>query len=1402
MFQSILLFGQLKHPARRSARRWSRDLVSALEQLEPRQMLDASTNDIAPFSDEFDNAASINQWSEVHATEGWGARGAQFNQWTVNANGSGQMLMQPHSVVWYEDWRGPLVFKEITGDFVITTKMQVTDRDNLGGSDADNVPGDSLFSLGGLMIRTPRAITNGAADWVPGSRSASGNVGENYIFLSMGYTTGDNRFSFEVKTTRNSVSNLEVAPIGLQPNEVELRIARIGSAVIVLERLDGEADWTVHRRYSRPDMPQTLQVGMVTYSDWEKANDFAPIVHNASVLARGQIADPSPDQPFNPDLTASFDYTRFARPQVPAELAGVNLVTTATDAQLLSFLGDGGDANPDPPTRTRIGMNLSGAVDWDPAWIFRDAFQRARPWGAIAYNPATGDSGWQFSTGEGPAINVDEHGWVTSLPTWTHSNGTVYQQQATTVIFTDEARQPAGIYRAEWEGNGDLAMPFVTESGTLPDGRHYALVNMPHGAHFTMTLRSTDSANPVRNIRLWMPDFNGQSLVGGWQPGDNGTPFHPLFLDRLDEFDTLRFMDLMNTNHTDIVTWADRSRLGDASQSDGDLPDYFHTHGLAPEYLVELSNETDANPWFNMPHQASDDYVRQLATLVRDTLDTDLKIYVEWSNELWNGFFPTYHWLVAQTQLPENAGLDFFQIAGREMRRDFDIWTDVFAGQEDRLIRVVAGQQANSWLVEQLLANVGGRVDAVSCTAYSGIGSEMTNLYSSTTTANDIINDLLNVSIPWASARLQEHEAVVEDYEALLGRDLEFVTYESGSHIMSDPNPFFRWEGQPQHPALNAAIEAMNSPRMYDVYQTLLTAVNDAGVDLYNEFTFTSHSAVRHYGTYGVLHDMTPPLSQAHKLRSLLDYIAAHPDDDTNSPPVLAAIGNRTLNELATLNFTASATDADLPAQTLTYSLIGAPAGASITPSGVFRWTPTEAQGSGNYTFDVVVSDGSLTDSERITVTVNEVNVAPVLGTIGNRTVNALTTLSFTATATDADLPTQSLPYSLIGAPAGASITSTGVFSWTPTAAQAPGTYQMTVRVTDNGSPAMSDDETFSITVLDLPRLSISDATVTEGDTGSITSLFVVTLSAPSTRTVSVNYATASNTATSGADFQSRSGTLTFAPGVTRQTINVPVLGDRRDEADETFFLRLTNAVDAIFGDSEGLGTIIDNDPLPQLSANRISVTERDADSVVATLTVRLSAASGREVTVNYTTANGTATAGNDYDAVSGTLTFAPGETSKSVPVTTRGDLLDEVNETVAFNLSGATNATVSATQGQVTITDNDPTPVMSITNASIQEGSSGNRELVFTINLSAESGRSVTVRYSTANGTARAVTDYVAASGTLTFAPGVTSQTIRITVFGDSLRESDETFSVRLSSAVGATLGTSSGSGTILNDD
>ncbi|MCX2983457.1 hypothetical protein EYC98_21590, partial [Halieaceae bacterium IMCC14734] len=191
-----------------------------------------------------------------------------------------------------------------------------------------------------------------------------------------------------------------------------------------------------------------------------------------------------------------------------------------------------------------------------------------------------------------------------------------------------------------------------------------------------------------------------------------------------------------------------------------------------------------------------------------------------------------------------------------------------------------------------------------------------------------------------------------------------------------------------------------------------------------------------------------------------------------NEAPVLDPIADRSVSEGSLLTFTVTATDTDVPINGLTYSLDDdAPAGAAIDPqTGVFSWTPTEAQGPGSYDITVRVTDDgapALDDTRTFTITVTEVNGAPLLVAIGNVYVDQQSILTFAATATDADQPANGLTFSLdAGAPDGATIDAlTGVFSWTPTAAQGPGDYSVTVRVTDDGTPVRNDFETIVITV-------------------------------------------------------------------------------------------------------------------------------------------------------------------------------------------------------------------------------------------------------------------------------------------------------------------------------------------------
>ncbi|MFA7206844.1 MAG: Calx-beta domain-containing protein, partial [Saccharofermentanales bacterium] len=348
------------------------------------------------------------------------------------------------------------------------------------------------------------------------------------------------------------------------------------------------------------------------------------------------------------------------------------------------------------------------------------------------------------------------------------------------------------------------------------------------------------------------------------------------------------------------------------------------------------------------------------------------------------------------------------------------------------------------------------------------------------------------------------------------------------------------------------------------------------------------------------------------------------------------------------------------------------------------------------------------------------------------------------------------------------------------------GTQQVTVTITD-------DD--------DMPSLSVNDPSVAEGDSGTTTLTFTVTLSAASGKTVTVDYATAEGTATAGTDYLSVSGTLTFSSGDTSKTVQVLVYGDTLTEGDETILLNLLTPVNATISDAQGVGTILDDDaPLVTLSVNNSSIAEAAG---VARVTATLSATTTETVTVTLGF-TGTATGGGvDYTASSSTITIAAGSLTGTATVTAVQDLMDEDDETVIIDIVSVTNAVESGTQQvTVTITDDDEMPSLSVNDPSVTEGDSGTTTLTFTVTLSAASGKTVTVNYATAEGTATAGTDYLSASGTLTFSPGETAKTVSVTVYGDTVREPDETVLLDLTNPANATISDAQGVGTITNDD
>jgi Calx-beta domain len=311
-----------------------------------------------------------------------------------------------------------------------------------------------------------------------------------------------------------------------------------------------------------------------------------------------------------------------------------------------------------------------------------------------------------------------------------------------------------------------------------------------------------------------------------------------------------------------------------------------------------------------------------------------------------------------------------------------------------------------------------------------------------------------------------------------------------------------------------------------------------------------------------------------------------------------------------------------------------------------------------------------------------------------------------------------------------------------------------------------------------------------------------VSLSAPSTEAITVDYTTRDGTATADSDYQAAGGTLTFAPGETSKTVTVLVNGDREGEFDEYFFVYLTGATNAIVAGSGGAGTIADDEP--RITTNyRTSHSEGNTGQTPFAFGVNLSSAYDVPVTVNWTTADGSATAGSDYRAASGTLTIPAGQTTGTITVLVNGDRLSEPTENFYVNLSGATHATIIYGFSEGMIQDDEPR--ISISDVTRYEGKKGKTtQFSFTVTLSAAYDQAVTMSFKTTDGTAKTSdSDYVARTGTLTFAPGETTKTITIDVKGDSKREANETFSLDLFGNSSNSLFTKSrGIGTIQNDD
>lgn len=390
----------------------------------------------------------------------------------------------------------------------------------------------------------------------------------------------------------------------------------------------------------------------------------------------------------------------------------------------------------------------------------------------------------------------------------------------------------------------------------------------------------------------------------------------------------------------------------------------------------------------------------------------------------------------------------------------------------------------------------------------------------------------------------------------------------------------------------------------------------------------------------------------------------------------------------------------------------------------------------------------------------------------------------------------------------------------------AAGTTNATIAVDIIGDTSIEADEAFRVVLSnavnaaigaaevagtivndDFPQLSIADATAAEGDSGVTTMTFAVTLDVVAIGDVTVDYVSSDVVAAAGDDYTAVNSTLVIPEGDTSAAIAVDIVTDTLIEPDEQFVVNLLNAsanVEVL--DDEGIG-LITNDDLSRLRIEGGSATETNSGTSVLSIALVLSDATNADVAVDIMTTDRTAVAGQDYVALTETIVIAAGNTTADIAIEIIGDTIAENSEAFEVAIVGVNGpAVVDRALSRPVILDNDGPPsdpqVFGF-GASAPEGDTGPVTMTFELFLDVAQSADVSVDYATTAGTAASPDDYVDTSGTVVFPAGTTEAIVDVTINGDTVAESDETFTLELSNpSAGIALPITTLVGTILDDE
>jgi hypothetical protein len=481
--------------------------------------------------------------------------------------------------------------------------------------------------------------------------------------------------------------------------------------------------------------------------------------------------------------------------------------------------GCGDESSGAPVAKPEIGVNLNTIAFWDGS----------RPFDNLIYG-----SDWQMQGPRGgqevPSNNLDAEGWVKALPAGYRVVRTLSVPSSTTQVT------------CRWQGNDHNSMEVrsdgVTSNAVRKAGANELKFDYRSSYPGAKAAFLTFTVDPSSYVR----DLNCREASD-----HDGEGFDPVLVGALRGFGVVRFMKWQSAVEANRpVTWATRNKPGAGS--------YFMNDGVPVETMVALANEVGAAPWFTMPWNADDDYIAKFATYVRDNIPTNRQVYVETSNEVWNGGYPVMH----QAQAEGVAeGLDANNGAyGQAMYRYAEktqhvmrIWGKVFAGQDNRLVRVISAQNVSPFWSDKILG-YGDTADYVDALATAPYWAFMDADYSGQS-LDRIMDRVLPAQIVETLNRAAQQKAIARKHHK------RFIAYEGGQHVWLTKNP-----------PLVARIE--RDPRMAGLYKSYIDGWNGKIGDTLTLFALTG--APGNAG-FGLVEYAGQPIGDAPKMRAVRSFL-------------------------------------------------------------------------------------------------------------------------------------------------------------------------------------------------------------------------------------------------------------------------------------------------------------------------------------------------------------------------------------------------------------------------------------------------------------------------------------------------------------------------------------------------